>query len=204
MPLQFPRHAKIHLKSCRCTWSTSAKCVFFMDFQVWIIQIWSFKKKIIPSRCQTSSLHINEFSGIYALAHFVPNTRQKQCIEALCPFCILLNSWNANLSEESTGNMYLGAQPKILKKTHLELYGHQSQLFTPLKLPRLVHKHTCLPWKHHRETKIRDTTWWKEPLLVWWANCDTTADVSLSSIHWVRKRWYSFQWYTCNPTAWNC
>lgn len=202
MPLQFPQPSKIHLKSCCCIWSASAKCVFFMDFQVWIIQIWSFKKKIIPSRCHISSLHINEFSGIYALAHFIPNTREEKYTEALCPFCILLNTCNTDFSEEYMWNVHLGAWPKISKKVHLELYGHQSRIFSPLKLPRLIHRHTCLPWKHDRESKNRGTTWWPEPPLVWWANCDTTADVSLSS-HSVRKREIQLQWHTCNNTACN-
>lgn len=133
------------------------KCLSQMCFLYGHSDLIIKKKKIIPSRCWTSSLHINEFSGIYALAHFVPNTRDKKYTEPLCPFCILLNSCNINLSEESTWNVYLGAQPNISKKIHLGLCGHQSPTWTPLKLPQLIHGHTCLPWKHDRESKIRDT-----------------------------------------------
>lgn len=149
MPLQFPQH------------SISEAVAVHEVPQPNVFSLWTFRfdnlKKIIPSRCWTSSLHINEFSGIYALAHFVPNTRDKKYTEPLCPFCILLNSCNINLSEESTWNVYLGAQPNISKKIHLGLCGHQSPTWTPLKLPQLIHGHTCLPWKHDRESKMRDT-----------------------------------------------
>jgi len=59
-----------------------------------------------------------------ALACFFPNTKRKQCIEALWHFHIILNSSNINLHAGSIWNW--GALPRILKNIHLELWDYQS------------------------------------------------------------------------------